>query len=443
MGEALGNSLFYGIALLFGLGLLGFIALVTGLVGIFVHGAAKAVLLGISAVCGLPVIGFILYNALDIEYLIEDFNYKTENSALVLAVEDCDLAKVQKLLKKKKNPNELKNGRSPLITAFNRKNNKNVETSDKIIELLLQYGADVNLGAEKGPDDNITTPGYNYSEWNTFPLKCAIDAKRLNAAKMIVKKGANINSIKTEKIREYLDKGVKEEDIPYEDKIYSFRPVQYAIEENSFECAKYFLDEGANFTISFGGYRTCFMTLMSKNYIKENDIIIEIFEKLLENFSESEKIELLNRKDESGKTALHYFAVDCRFSENTKLLLKLLEYEIKMNEADKDGKTPLHYAVHSYSDSSDYLEVIYPVVQLLIKNGADKNCKDKKGNFPVDIFRDSFEEKDNETWKKIEKLLLPDSVSKNVKETASKETYSIKTVAFNEHTLLSDPAEYW
>ena len=438
MGEALGTALVAGLAVIFLLGLLGITSLCTGLAAIFVHGAARTVLLCISGVCALPVVGSILYETLDIEYRVYEHKYKRENSALVLAVEDCDLNKVEKLLKRKKNPNEMKNERLPLITAFNLINKENMETSDKIVGLLLQYGADVNLGAKKGPGGNYVEPDYNYVDWETYPLKCAIDAKRVNAARMFVEHGANIDSIKTKKIQEYIDKGVKEEDIPYEDKIYSFRPVQYAIEKNSFECAKYFLDEGANYTVSFGGSYTCFMELMRKKYIEDNGIIIEIFDKLLECFPDEEKIELLNRKDDNGRTALHHFTDECRRSENTRLLSKLLEYKIKMNETDSEGKTPLHYAVESYFSYPEYLETIYPIIQLLIQNGSNINIRDGEGKLPVDIFRECYKETDNETYRKIEKLLLPARVSK-----IPDEAYSYKVLAYNDHAHLEDPLDNW
>lgn len=438
MGDALGTALIAGFAFIFVLGLLGITSLGAGLAAIFVHGTARTVLLCISGVCALPVVGSILYGTLDIEYRVYKHKYRRENSALVLAVEDCDLNKVEKLLKRKKNPNEMKNERLPLITAFNLINKKNMETSDKIVRLLLQYGADVNLGAKKDPGGNYVEPDYNYVDWITYPLKCAIDAKRVNAARMLVEHGANIDSIKTKKIQEYIDKGVKEEDIPYEDKIYPFRPVQYAIKKNSFECAKYFLDEGANYTISFGGSYTCFMELMRKNYIEDNEIIIEIFDKLLEGFSDEEKIELLNRKDDNGKTALHHFTDECRHSENTRLLLKLLEYKIKMNETDSEGKTPLHYAVESYSSYPEYLETIYPIIQLLIQKGSNINIRDNEGKLPVDIFRECYGKTDNETYRKIEKLLLPARVSK-----IPEETYSLKVLAYNDHTYLEDPLDIW
>ena len=61
----------------------------------------------------------------------------------------------------------------------------------------------------------------------------------------------------------------------------------------------------------------------------------------------------------------------------------LIENKANINIPDNEGETPLHYfAFKMEIDDSDGREVnkyYYSVAQYLLKNGADKNIKDKWG----------------------------------------------------------------
>lgn len=79
-------------------------------------------------------------------------------------------------------------------------------------------------------------------------------------------------------------------------------------------------------------------------------------------------------KDSFGLTALHKFA-SWNKPELIELILPQLSPE-QLNEQDLEGKTALHWACEMASVGT---------VSFLIKQGVDKNIKDKKGRTPLDI----------------------------------------------------------
>ncbi|WP_410543250.1 DnaJ domain-containing protein [Wolbachia endosymbiont of Folsomia candida] len=93
-----------------------------------------------------------------------------------------------------------------------------------------------------------------------------------------------------------------------------------------------------------------------------------------ESFKKYEKRDYLNKKDEHGKTALHYALG--RSTDNTIKLL--LNNGADPNVIDNNGKSALHYLFDSYLSFE-----LCNVLQFLLEKNANTNIQDENGQTPL------------------------------------------------------------
>eukprot|EP01098_Paradermamoeba_levis_P010768 TRINITY_DN4539_c0_g1_i1.p1 TRINITY_DN4539_c0_g1~~TRINITY_DN4539_c0_g1_i1.p1 ORF type:complete len:459 (-),score=162.22 TRINITY_DN4539_c0_g1_i1:94-1470(-) len=119
---------------------------------------------------------------------------------------------------------------------------------------------------------------------------------------------------------------------------------------------------------------------------------------------QGEKLKINQSDNKLGRNALFY-AIESNSPEIVELLL---EHNIEANKTDKDGYLPLHFALSLYEDDQIASKLIPKTQKLdqankegltplhfaaghanmniiddLVKNGANPNAKDKKGNTPI------------------------------------------------------------
>lgn len=100
---------------------------------------------------------------------------------------------------------------------------------------------------------------------------------------------------------------------------------------------------------------------------------VPIFEKMLSNFTRANDI---NKRDRTGKTALHRAAS----TNDLKQIEKLLSDGASVNARDsKSYRTPLHDAAIKNNNGNNRLNAM----KLLLKNGADVNAKTTEGDTPL------------------------------------------------------------
>ncbi len=446
MGDALGKALFYGVMVFLGMAVLGITGIIAGIVALCSSGGTRKgaiIVSGISfSLAALPLI------VPKIDDLTTDLKIKAYEKAeekklrkdctkLIYAVEKCNLSEVIKLLEKKADPNEIYNKRSPLTSAFLGDNTyrKNRQDSDRIIEALLNSGADPNLCIG-----------------SKIPMRYAIENDRLEALKLLVDHGAIIDTVNSEKIKEIEEQGRDLKDVNPAEYNYDFPPVQFAFMNCSFECAEYLLEKNADCTIWYDSSikRTLLMKLMN-NYLPfyHLEARLSIMNYLFK-YVEDDDLDLANYKDVEGKTALHYFGESYLTENSPMILLKFLEYKPDVNALDSKNENVLHKIVQENFNT----ENIYSIVKILIEHGADNSVKNKDGLLPIDIFHDKEkieQHKDDEFYAKIEELLAPKSnlvFTENdrqfvVKVKTAKKEFSKEKINSEDHFMLEDLADNW
>lgn len=170
MGEAFGEALLAGLLIICFMALTGGIALISGIVALLAHGVAKTVaawIFGISlGLFSLPILGGIL-NSLKDSAAVARYHreYKKERTKLIIAVENRDIEKVKKLIKRGADVNEGKGYRTPLIVACERVTGlaykDQVSDYDEIVRILLDAGAKTGfymygLNSEYGKNEKKT-----------------------------------------------------------------------------------------------------------------------------------------------------------------------------------------------------------------------------------------------------------------------------------------------
>ena len=411
MGEALGKALWAGLLVFGFMALTGGIALISGIVALLAHGVAKTVaawIFGISlGLFSLPILGGIL-NSLKDSAAVARYHreYKKERTKLILAVENRDIEKVKKLIKRGADVNEGKGYRTPLIVACEHGQSYHEAEYEEIARILLDAGAEPDLVREEPWRYEYSTIAFK----RIHAMPIAISKDREGIVRLLIEHGANIDSYEeSDEVGENGEKVLIGK---------PFLPFQYAIRECSYESAKVLLDAGAKIGTYMYGYESGYEKNEKKTLVMEllggyeSEANIEtkayILEKLLE------KIDA-NKKDDKGKTALHFAAAHGEWKDTrSRLAEMLLTAGADVNAIDDEGKTPLMYAV---KEVGLWRDTALESVGFLVSHGADITQRDKEGRTALDLFTAEYADrkldgKEKENYDKIVELLTPKKVEK-------------------------------
>lgn len=394
----------------------------SGLVSLFaVLGKAKMV----AKVAG--IIGGICFAIIGVAYVdskSEDWQRSADKRAaararnraktpLLRAIDALDEAKVVKLIAKGADVNKCVDGRSPLTAAISQKAKQYektlnaLEISDRIVAHLLEAGADPNQRTELLKRDPwyMVWSDIELVRWDfmpPLPISIAIENKRTEALKLLIKHGVIIDSVDFKKYDEMEAQGLTVAGVFPKECVYDFFPVQWALREYSYDCMEILLEAGARATVWYneGNNETLLMRLLSRNteYCEETalrilDLLVDYYEKMP------------NMKDADGNTALHYYAKDLqtRKSQNP-LVARLVERGADINAVNNEGKTPLMCAVME----NCIWGFSYLILQLqtLIDAGADITKKDSDGKRALELFHEYNAKKDIYQWDKESVLAM-------------------------------------
>lgn len=202
----------------------------------------------------------------------------------------------------------------------------------KLKQSFMTHGADVNQA-------DIINGG--------TPLHSAAFYNWLDVMKLLIRLGANVNSLSTS-----------------EDE---YTPLRAAMlnEQGLLDGMKLLIDNGADANQSLGYLR---YSLLHKAICDEN---MDTMKLLLDNGAKVSSVDI------SGQTPLSTAA----FHGNLDALKLLIAYGADVDHPDALGRTPLHLA-------ADHRQ--FQSIKLLIANGANVSCADNAGNTPLHLaaFRD-------------------------------------------------------
>ena len=413
MGDALGKGLLAAFLVICFMALTGGIALISGIVALLVHGVAKTVaawIFGISLTAfSLPLLQIFVINPLKDRAAVARYEkeYKAERTPLIVAVEKRDIEQIKKLIKKGADVNEGKGYRTPLIVACEHGQSYNEAEYEEIARILLDAGAEPDLVREEPWRYEYSTIAFK----RIHAMPIAISKDREGIVRLLIEHGADIDSYEeSDEVGENGEKVLIGK---------PFLPFQYAIRECSYESAKVILDAGAKIGTYMYGYESGYEKNEKKTLVMEllggyeSEANIEtkayILEKLLE------KIDA-NKKDDKGKTALHFAAAHHEWKDTrSRLAEMLLTAGADINAQDDEGKTPLMYAV---KEVGLWHDTAFEPVGFLVSHGADITQRDKDGKTALDLFTAKYADrkldgKEKENYEKIVELLT-------VKKTAEK-----------------------
>lgn len=437
---------------------MGGLALVSGILALILGGVAKTVaacVFGISLFAfSLPLLQVFVINPLKDERIHREYKakYEAECTPLIVAVEKRDIKKIRKLIKKGADVNEGKGYRTPLIVACERGQSYNEAEYEEIARILLDAGAEPDLVREEPWRYEYSTIAFK----RIHAMPIAISKDREGIVRLLIEHGANIDSYEeSDEVGENGEKVLIGK---------PFLPFQYAIRECSYESAKVLLDAGAKIGTYMYGYESGYEKNEKKTLVMElfsgyeGDYNIEakayILEKLLE------KIDA-NKKDDKGKTALHFAAAHREWEDTrSRLAEMLLTAGADVNAMDDEGKTPLMYAV---KEVGLWRDTALESVGFMVSHGADITIRDNEGKTALDLFTACYADrkldgKEKENYEKIVELLsMKKKTAENTKKpaevksakiqelTAQSQSVEIAKTDFSagEHTELDDIEDNW
>ena len=368
--DKIGEAILVALFVIGFMALTGGIALISGIVAAFASGVVKTVALwicGISAALfSIPLIVAAFHTAKEeAEVARRDREYRAERTHLILAVENRDFEKIEKLIKKGVDVNEIKNGKSALSVACSydglRMSDEGEAQYDKIISILLEAGADANLF--------VTEPKFlECFSWKKIPpLALAIGNWRNGAVKILIEKGVFIDSYNREES--------------------TFKPFQFALFTHNYEAARILLEAGAKTGYYVYGYHYGY-----EEEIEKITLVMELFDGYESEYNISDKVYILEKlletiaitdKDDYGRTALHFSLCDTDWTEYKASLVKMaLDAGADINALDDKGRTPLIVGVEHIIG----VDEIADAVTFLVSHGADITVKNKEGKTALDIF---------------------------------------------------------
>ncbi|MEI0525256.1 ankyrin repeat domain-containing protein [Brachyspira murdochii] len=288
-----------------------------------------------ASVCGYDDIAKLLIEE-GTDVNIQD---KAGATALMYTARDTNYEMVEFLLKNGANVNIRDiSGETALYytiehNSFGQENE--TENAIKILNLLIEYGADVNTKDDDGA--SLLDVSYRISE--------SFD-KNKEMFKILVENGFDLESR-----------------IKADSSDYDYTPLMIAVYKEDYYMVKYLLDKGANPNTANNENKTALM-------IANDDGNYDISKLLIQQGAN------INTQDEYGITALMYATV----SGNYEMVKFLLENGADINTKDNYGNTVLYYNIcYDHYGKEERLENAKKIFNLLIKYGADVNTKDNDG----------------------------------------------------------------
>lgn len=288
-------------------------------------------------------------------------------SAILLAAKANNIQLIELLLRYGADVNVLDGQVSPLHYYVRDKSD-----CIEMIELLLQYNADINFKVDQ--------------QYGSSPLHCAAESGNIALVKFLLKKGADsqlvdeygssiLHYAKNTEIAKLLVQNGADVHILNDD---GESPLHWKASANKTAMIEFFLQQGvsANVQDKFGNPPLYSAVLWSDTK--------EAVQLLVQNGAD---VNILNK---DGQSPLFRAVLSDWTIEEATVLLK---NKANINLKDKDGNTPLHHALICCTDESAEGKIWNKkVIILLVQQGADLFIKNNEGMTPLDIAKEGQRE---------------------------------------------------
>ena len=360
------------------------------------------------------------------------FSEWKENTPLIRAVKKQNEKKIEKLLEKGADVNELSknNQRTPLSQSC--KAYADEEKADRITARLLKAGADANK-----------------KMWEADAMKNAIAAHRHGAMRLLCAHGYKMAK----------DDGTGSGIVEYAVQAQRYEEAALLLELGAVPCDRYdygFLRED----------HTTFMYILEEpRFYKESDTWGNAeeetarFEKNVADLSRLFALLVEKGADVDARTSDHWkhtallrlawsYATTRNDAPKLPLAKILLDAGADVNAADAYGKTALHYFAE-ISWATD-LDDVVNAIRLFASYNPDLTLRDEKGNTPLDTFlrycHDDDRERYPEAYAEIVRLLTPAAPKRESPKTSEIRTGENVIVAKAEespHIEIDDMSDDW